>query len=184
MGFPAYLSLMEKKTRAIFLDRDGVINVDTGYPHKIEDCRLIPGAAAAIRRARDAGYMIAVVTNQGGIALGYYDEAALLHFNVHLARLLEEDGAVLDAISFCPHHPSAPDPALRQCSCRKPLPGMLLELAEKYDIAMNESAMIGDRITDLEAGEAAGVRAFLFDGGNLDEMMRHVLARLDEGQDG
>ena len=175
---------MVKETRAIFLDRDGVINVDTGYPHRIEDCKLIPGAARAIRRARDAGYMIGVVTNQGGIALGYYDEPMLKVFNDHLAGLLAEDGAVLDAIAFCPHHPSSPDPAQRQCSCRKPHPGMLLKLAETYGISMKKSAMIGDRATDIEAGQAAGVRAFLFDGGNLDDLMCHVLTTLEEDGDG
>lgn len=170
--------------RAIFLDRDGVINVDTGYPHKIEDCQLIPGAAAAIRRARDEGYMILVVTNQGGIALGYYDEAALNRFNNHLAAQLAEDGAKLDAITFCPHHPSSPDPSQRECSCRKPKPGMLLGLAREHNINMAASAMIGDRITDIEAGEAAGVRAFLFEGGSLDKLMGKVLATMREGQDG
>ena len=175
---------MSVERRAIFLDRDGVINVDTGYPHKTEDCQLIPGAAAAIRRARREGYMICVVTNQGGIALGYYDEAGLRRFNDHLAGLLAEDGAALDAIHFCPHHPSSPDPARRQCSCRKPQPGMLLDLAREHNIDMSASAMIGDRVTDIEAGEAAGVRAFLFDGGNLDTLMLKVLASLKEARDG
>jgi len=175
---------METKTKAIFLDRDGVINVDTGYPHRIEDCQLIPGAGAAIRRARAAGYMICVVTNQGGIALGYYDEAALHRFNTHLQGLLAESGAGIDAMAFCPHHPESPDPAKRQCACRKPAPGMILDLAARYGIDPDQSAMIGDRATDLEAGRAAGLRAFLFDGGNLDTLMRDVLAILEEDRDG
>ena len=101
-----------------------------------------------------------------------------------IAGLLAEDGAALDAIHFCPHHPSSPDPAQRQCSCRKPKPGMLLDLAREHNIDMSASAMIGDRVTDIEAGEAAGVRAFLFDGGNLDTLMLKVLASLKEARDG
>lgn len=168
---------MENK-RAIFLDRDGVINVDDGYTHRIEDFQLMPGAAAAIRRACAAGYHVFVVTNQGGIALGYFTEKDLQRFHDHMLAELNEEKAIITDIAFCPHHPRSPDPAMQTCTCRKPDPGMILSLAEKHSIDLANSAMIGDRETDVEAGQAAGVKAFLFDGENLDTLMQDVLVQL------
>lgn len=178
---PAYILDMHKQ-RAIFLDRDGVINVDGGYTHRIEDFQLIDGAAAAIRRANEAGYIVLVVTNQGGIGLGYYDHEDVDAFHAHMKTVLEAEGAVISDFAYCPHHPKSPDPAQRECACRKPSPEMILFLAEKHHVDCSASSMIGDRNSDVEAGHAAGMQAFLFDGNNLDTLMINVLATLNTNE--
>lgn len=164
--------------RAVFLDRDGVINIDTGYPHRIDEFVLIPGAAAAIRRANEAGYSVFVVTNQGGIGLGYFSVDTLTAFHDHMISVLEAEKAIITDIAFCPHHPKALLEENRDCDCRKPKPAMILDLAERHHIDLAASAMIGDRDTDIMAAEAAGVRGFLFDGVNLDHLMQDVLNQL------
>lgn len=164
--------------RAIFLDRDGVINIDEGYTHRIEDFSLIDGAASAIRRANTAGFKVMVVTNQGGIGLGYYDHADVRSFHAHMQAVLEREAAIITDIAYCPHHPRSPDPGLRDCTCRKPSPEMLLTLASRHNIDLAASAMIGDRDTDVAAGTAAGAHAFLFNGGSLDTLMIEVLDHL------
>ena len=167
--------------KAIFLDRDGVINIDTGYPHRVEDFALVEGAAEAIRRANAAGYKVLVATNQGGVALGRYGKDDVTLFHQHMLDTLGAMDARIDAIAFCPHHPESKWESERSCRCRKPEPGMILELAERHGIDLASSAMIGDRATDVEAAEAAGTRGFLFDGGNLDECMAEVLDALAAG---
>lgn len=167
-----------EKNRAIFLDRDGVINIDHGYTYRVADFALVEGAAAAIRHANAAGYLVLVVTNQGGIGLGYYDHDDVRRFHDHMFATLAEEQAVIHDVAYCPHHPKAPDPEHRDCSCRKPSPAMLLGLAEKHDVDLGQSAMIGDRITDLEAGRAAGAQSFLFEGGRLDLLMKTVLTTI------
>lgn len=174
-------SMETAANKAIFLDRDGVINVDDGYTHRLEDFALMPGAAAAIRRANEAGYKVMVVTNQGGIGLGYYSEDDMRCFHDHMQHQLAEASAVITDIAWCPHHPRAAQPENRNCSCRKPSPKMILDLAERHNIALAKSAMIGDRETDVAAGEAAGMKAYLFDGTDLDKLMRNVLAELNAG---
>ena len=170
-----------KGDKAIFLDRDGVINVDGGFTHRVEDFELVPGAADAIRRANAAGYKVLVATNQGGIALGRYGRDDVTLFHQHMLDELGAMDARIDAIAFCPHHPESKWVSERDCDCRKPKPGMILELAERHGIDLAASAMIGDRTTDVEAAEAAGTRGFLFDGGNLDECMAAVLDQLGGG---
>ena len=136
--------------KAIFLDRDGVINVDGGFTHRVEDFELVPGAADAIRRANAAGYKVLVVTNQGGIALGHYGRDDVTLFHQHMLDELGAMDARIDAIAFCPHHPESKWESERTCDCRKPKPGMILELAERHGIDLAASAMIGDRTTDVE----------------------------------
>ena len=176
--------MAKKGDKAIFLDRDGVINVDGGFTHRVEDFRLIDGAAEAIRRANEAGYKILVVTNQGGIALGHYDQDDMTIFHQHMLETLEAMGARIDAIAFCPHHPGAKRDGDRKCGCRKPKPGMILDLAGRHGVDLGASALIGDRPTDVEAAEAAGVAGFLFEGGSLDDCMARVLEFLEAGGGG
>lgn len=160
--------------KAVFFDRDGVLNVDTGYPHRIEDMILIEGAPEAIAMAHAQGYKIFIVTNQGGLALNYFDWPVLNRFNQELlARLKAQD--IITDIAICPHHPDAPDPAMRHCQCRKPSPKMIVDLADQHDIDLASSLMIGDRDSDVEAGLAAGCQAFLFEGGRLDEFIAPLL---------
>ncbi len=137
---------------AAFLDRDGVINEEVDYLHEVDKAVLIPGVAAAIREIRERGLKVIVVTNQAGIAKGLYSEAELHAVNRRIAELLAAEGAIWDAIYFCPHHPSHSD----GCECRKPAPGMLLRAIREFGIDPARSFMVGDRMTDLEAGRAAG----------------------------
>ncbi|WP_029214959.1 D-glycero-beta-D-manno-heptose 1,7-bisphosphate 7-phosphatase [Kallotenue papyrolyticum] len=143
--------------RAVFLDRDGTINVEVNYLHRCEDLVLIPGAAEAIRRFNRAGWLVVVVTNQAGIARGFYDEAAMHALHAHLRERLAAAGARIDAFYFCPHHPDFTGP----CVCRKPADGMLRQAARDHAIDLARSWLIGDSWSDLVAGHAAGCRTLL-----------------------
>jgi D-glycero-D-manno-heptose 1,7-bisphosphate phosphatase len=145
------------KRRAVFIDRDGTLNVEVNYLHRVADLALTPGAAEAVRALNQAGYLTIVVTNQAGIARGYYDEAALHTLHAHLAAVLATADAHLDAIYFCPHHPDFGVP----CDCRKPAPGMLLRAAAEHDLDLGRCWLIGDTAGDIEAGRAAGCRTVL-----------------------
>jgi D-glycero-D-manno-heptose 1,7-bisphosphate phosphatase len=151
---------MSGKRKAAFIDRDGVINEERNYVHRIEDFVLLPGVPDALRLLRDAGYLLVVVTNQAGIARGYYDHAAVDTLHAHLRALLHTEGVVLDGVYLCPHHPAGAVPAFAMdCDCRKPAPGMLLQAAEELGIDLAASILIGDKLSDIEAGRRAGVRA-------------------------
>jgi D-glycero-D-manno-heptose 1,7-bisphosphate phosphatase len=144
---------------AAFLDRDGVINADHGYVHRNEDLALLTGVPAAMRRLRQAGFLLIVVTNQSGIARGLYTEADYARLTQHLRHLLAEQGVELDAIYHCPHLPDASVAAYRRdCDCRKPQPGMLLRGIAEFGIDPQRSILVGDKPSDIEAGRAAGVR--------------------------
>lgn len=154
--------LTKKARRAVFLDRDGTINVEKNYLHKIEDFEFIPGAPEAIRRLKDAGFLVIVVSNQAGIARGYFDEAAVEALHRHMQSELARIGTAIDAFYFCPHHPEEGVGAYKvDCDCRKGEPGMLLRAAEEYDIDLHASFMVGDKLADIEAGERAGCRSIL-----------------------
>jgi D-glycero-D-manno-heptose 1,7-bisphosphate phosphatase len=144
--------------RAVFLDRDGVINVDHGYVHKVEDFRFVPGSDDAMRRLQAAGWRLVVVTNQSGLARGLYSKADYDRFTAHLQRELAAAGVSVDAVLHCPHLPDATVAAYRlQCDCRKPAPGMLLRAARDLRLDLAASVMVGDRLSDIEAGRTAGV---------------------------
>lgn len=147
--------------RAFFLDRDGTINVEKEYLFQIADFEFIPGVPEAIRMINDAGYLVVVVTNQSGVARGYYSEEDVEILHRHIAGELRSAGAHVDAWLFCPHHPSGRGSYALPCDCRKPLPGMLQEAARRYDIDLESSIMIGDKLADVEAGLAAGCRTVL-----------------------
>ena len=141
----------------VFLDRDGTLNVEVNYLHRIADLVLIPGAAAAIKRLNQAHYYVVVVTNQAGIARGYYDEAALHQLHEHLLSVLAAEGATIDAFYFCPHHPDFTGP----CACRKPGTGMLLQAVQDLNIDLAHSWLVGDTASDLAAGREVGCRTVL-----------------------
>ena len=148
--------------KAIFLDRDGTIIADKGFVHKGEDLELLPGAAQAIKMAKEAGFLVVVITNQSGVARGYFSEEDVKTLNHHLNRILAREGARVDAFYYCPHHPEATVKAYRQvCSCRKPQPGLLLLAAKELGIDLSRSWMIGDSPRDVEAGKQAGCRTIL-----------------------
>lgn len=147
--------------RAVFLDRDGTINVEKDYLYLVQDFEFIPGATEAIKLLNDAGYFLVVVTNQSGIARGYYTEEDVELLHRHINAELNKFGARIDIWLFCPHHPDGRGSYALPCDCRKPLPGMLTEAARRYDIDLGSSIMIGDKIADIGAGKAAGCRTIL-----------------------
>ena len=147
--------------RAVFLDRDGTINQEKEYLYRIEDFEFIPGAPEAIRLLNEAGFSVVVVTNQSGVGRGYYGEEDVTLLHRHIARELAQAGARVDAWFYCPHHPVGRGSYSLPCACRKPLPGMLRDAAQRYDIDLAGSVMIGDKLADIEAGLAAGCRPIL-----------------------
>ena len=166
------------KIPAVFLDRDSTLNVDHGYTHKVEDFAWMPGAPAALALFHRHGIACFIVTNQGGIGKGLYTEADMAAFNDHLCHEAEQAGGRITDIAFCASHPDATDTELRAPSPRrKPAPGMILELAEKWNIDLASSVMIGDRDSDVVAGQAAGCHAYLFDGTDLAGLAREVVER-------
>lgn len=159
---------------AVFLDRDGTLNVEVNYLHRVADLVLVPGAIAAVRALNDAGLLVVLVTNQAGIARGLYDEAALHTLHEYVTEQFRAGGARLDAIYFCPHHPEFTG----ACACRKPAPGMLLRAAADHDLDLRRSWLVGDAASDLEAGRAVGCRTILVQTG----YGTRTLAAIEAGQ--
>ena len=148
------------KRRVAFLDRDGVVNLDREYVHRIEDFEFVPGVFEAVRLLRGMGFLPVVTTNQSGIGRGLYDLRQFEVLTDWMKQRFIDEGAELAGVYFCPHHPTEAIAAYRQeCSCRKPEPGMLLAAATDLDIDLAASAMFGDRASDLEAARRAGVPA-------------------------
>jgi D-glycero-D-manno-heptose 1,7-bisphosphate phosphatase len=150
--------------RAIFLDRDGTLVYPGHYPSQPEDLRLYEGIGSELRTLQEAGFKLVVVTNQAGIARGYFTEDDLSRMHLYLTSVLAESGVHLDGIYHCPHHPEGivPELAIR-CACRKPQSGMLLQAANDLAIDLHESWLVGDILDDIEAGNRVGCRTILVD---------------------
>lgn len=163
-------------TRAAFLDRDGVLIRDSGYPHLPEHLIWIDGAREAVRRLNAAGWRVVVVTNQSGVARGMFDEAAVETFHALMNAELARVGAHIDAFYYCPYLDDAPVARYRvpDHPDRKPNPGMLLRAIADLGLDPGASFMVGDRDSDLEAAARAGVRGVKFEGGNLLEALNAV----------
>ena len=148
--------------QALFLDRDGVININHGYVHTAANTDWVPGIFEVVADAHARGYLPIVVTNQAGIGRGLYDEAGFLAYTAWMHAQFAMRGTPLLATYWCPHHPDAGigDYGV-ECDCRKPRPGMLLQAIERFDIDPSRSLMIGDKLGDLDAADAAGVPARL-----------------------
>jgi D-glycero-D-manno-heptose 1,7-bisphosphate phosphatase len=145
--------------RAAFIDRDGVVNVERGYVHRIEDFELLPTAPAGLRRLSSDGFALVVVTNQSGIAKGLYDEMQYQRLTRHMQDLLAAEGIALAGVYHCPHDPDGAVAAYaRVCGCRKPAPGMMLRAASELGLDLARSCLVGDKTSDTAAGRAAGVR--------------------------
>jgi D-glycero-D-manno-heptose 1,7-bisphosphate phosphatase len=160
---------LSNKQKAVFLDRDGTINIYKGFLRNIDDFELIPGISEAIKRINASGYLAIVVTNQPVIARGEVSWDELREIHNKLETLLGSEGAYLDGIYFCPHHPhkgyEGEVPELKiECDCRKPKPGMLLTAAKDFNIDLRQSFMIGDSENDIKAGKEAGCKTVLIDG--------------------
>lgn len=143
------------KNKACFLDRDGVINEEAGYVSSPKQLKIFPFAPLAIKLLNEKGIKVIVITNQSGIERGYFDRETLLEIHQKLRRELAKEGAFLDAIYYCPHHPD------QNCLCRKPKTGLFSEAAKDFDVHPGQSWTIGDKDTDLEAGRKAGTKTIL-----------------------
>ncbi len=156
--------------KAVFLDRDGVINEDVDHLHRKEDFAFIPRAPQAIKLLNENGYTVIVITNQTTIARGICLEEDVVRLNRHMTELLSQQGAKIDAVYYCPHHPDPEKAQIRKynidCECRKPKPGMIFQAQRDFQISdLSESYMIGDKTSDIKAGFLAGCKTILVETG-------------------
>ncbi len=162
--------------KAVFFDRDGVLNVDKAYLYKITELEWIEGAQEAVAYLTRLGYLVFVVTNQSGIARGYYKIADMEKLHRHMAEQCTAHGGKIEKFYACPHLPGGSVAAYAvDCDCRKPKPGLLLQALNEYDIDKDGSFLIGDKMRDVEAATAAGIRGFLFEQGNLLDFVRRIV---------
>jgi D,D-heptose 1,7-bisphosphate phosphatase len=168
--------LASLKRGAVFFDRDGVLNVDHGYTHHWDRFEWIQGAMDAIKAVNDRNLFVFVVTNQSGVARGYYEEAAIEALHGRMQSALRDHGAHIDDIRYCPHHPEGVvERYAKACDWRKPGPGMILDLAAHWPVDLGASWLIGDNSGDMQAAAAAGVRGVMFEGGRLDRLVETLL---------
>ena len=163
---------------AVFLDRDGVLIEDTGYPHVESEMRITPGAPEAVRRLNTLGYLAVIITNQSGVARGLFTLEQMHRFNDALVRRFAAKGARIAAVYACPYHAEAKIEAYRHPDHpdRKPNPGMILRALNEWPVDVSRSIMIGDKPSDLEAARRAGIRGLLFPGDDLMAFLKPELA--------
>lgn len=164
---------MEKKFRAVFLDRDGTLNEEVGYLDSAGKLQMIPEAFEAVRRINESGMKAVVVTNQAGVAKGLFSEKFVRDVNDRIQGLFIEYGAQIDRFYYCPHHPSeGADPYRKICDCRKPEPGLLQQAAQDLDIDLPHSYMIGDHLRDIETAHRVDAKGILVTTGHgADQLM-------------
>jgi len=167
-----------KKSVAVFLDRDGVINEEVGYLDSLDKLKIIPCAFEAIKLINESGMKAVVISNQAGVARGFFTEDFVKIINEHLQTALRQKKAHIDNFYYCPHHPTEGIKPYRQnCNCRKPAPGMLLKAAQDLNIDLTKSYMVGDRFRDMEAAKRVGVKGVLVKTGYGSELLQ------DDGPD-
>jgi len=150
------------KQVGIFIDRDGTINNEVEYLNTFSGLKLIPGSSTAIREANELGCKVFVVTNQSGIARGIITEDDLAKIHLTLREVLRQDGAYIDAIYYCPHHPEIGEQLYRiECDCRKPKTGMILRAVKEFDVELSKSYIIGDKMIDIQTGNNSGIKSIL-----------------------
>jgi D-glycero-D-manno-heptose 1,7-bisphosphate phosphatase len=163
---------------AVFLDRDGILNVDHGYVHAPDKVEWVPGAKEAIRRLNDAGYYLFVVTNQAGVAHGFYGEAEFVNLHRWMAQELASVGAWIDDWRYCPYHPQGGVAAYKSAHAwRKPNPGMIEDILSRWPVEREGSFLVGDKMSDIEAAKAAGLPGYWFRGGNLLAFLESIGSR-------
>ncbi len=151
-----------KKNKAVFLDRDGTINEEVGYLDSLEQLRIFPAAFDAVRMINEAGMKVVVVTNQSGVARGFFDEDFVNSVHARINEIFREKGAFIDRFYYCPHHPTEGVGRYRiSCDCRKPAPGMLIRASEELDIDLSSSYVVGDMAKDIEVANNVGARGIL-----------------------
>jgi D,D-heptose 1,7-bisphosphate phosphatase len=161
---------------AIFLDRDGVLNRDVGYAHRPDQIEWSEGAFEAVKLSNDAGYLVFVVTNQAGVARGFYDERQVWQLHRWMNEQLRTVGAHVDEFVYCPFHPTEGIGEYRRdADCRKPKPGMILDLMRRWTVDPVRSLLIGDKEIDMQAAASAGIRSLLYPGGDLAMLLREVM---------
>jgi D,D-heptose 1,7-bisphosphate phosphatase len=164
---------------AAFLDRDGVLNRDNGYVHHLDQFEWLSDAKAAIKMLNDRGFFVFVVTNQAGVARGYYTDADVLNLHAWMAAELASIGAHVEGFYYCPHHPDGTDPVFgRACGCRKPAPGLILRALAEWPVCKNRSFLIGDKLSDIDAAKAAGIQGYLL--GDGDDLVTAVATITNE----
>ena len=173
---------MPQMRPALFLDRDGVINIDRGYVCDVAKFEWVDGAIDCIATFKARGWFVFVVTNQSGIAFGHYTLADMQAVHDHMRGVIRAAGTDVDEIYHCPYHPDGSDPRYRKDSFdRKPKPGMILQAMANYPVKREGSFLIGDKPTDIAAAHAAGIGGFLFKGGNLHTFAEWTLADFESG---
>ncbi|HUJ17332.1 MAG TPA: HAD family hydrolase [Nitrospirota bacterium] len=149
-------------SKAVFLDRDGTVNEEVGYLRDLAHLRLIPGAGLAVRRLNETGFAVILVTNQSGVARGYFPESLVHDAHSRLDELLKLDGARIDAVYYCPHHPTAGNSSYTvECDCRKPRTGLIDRAVRDLSIDRARSCMVGDKWSDVELAQRAGLCSIL-----------------------
>ena len=170
-----------RKVRALFLDRDGVINLDHGHVGSRERFEFVPGIFELAKIASFLGYGLFIITNQAGIARGLYSEDDFQELMAWVCSEFEKCGASITKVYHCPHHPDHPtlgSPV--ECSCRKPAPGLLLRSAREFNIDLDASILVGDKESDMRAGQAAGVGSLIFLGAGYNNDRWHIAASMEE----
>jgi D-glycero-D-manno-heptose 1,7-bisphosphate phosphatase len=166
--------------KALFLDRDGTLIEEVSYLRAPQDIRIIPGSVEAVRRANEDGFLVVVASNQSGVARGFFSEEQMLEIQELVRQHFEREGARLDAFYYCPHHFEEGKGKYRiQCSCRKPLPGLLFRAAKELDIDLTASIMIGDKLLDVETAHRAGCRGILVQTGYGAQQWERISGKKD-----
>lgn len=166
--------------KAVFLDRDGTINADKNYLYRAEDFEFLPGAVEALRMLQSHGFLLIIITNQSGIARGYYTENDFLSLTEWMLDRLKESGVNIAKVYYCPHLPDAKIPEYRKiCDCRKPETGLFEEAAREFDVDMAKSFAVGDKMRDCSVCEKTECRGFIIGGNSVSPKIRNVSSLLE-----
>lgn len=166
--------------KAVFLDRDGTINADKNYLYRAEDFEFLPGAVEAMRMLQSHGFLLIIITNQSGIARGYYTENDFLSLTEWMLERLKESGVNIAKVYYCPHLPDAKIPEYRKiCDCRKPETGLFEEAAREFDVDMAKSFAVGDKMRDCSVCEKTECRGFIIGGNSVSPKIRSVSSLLE-----